>query len=247
MNKSIIFKRTMRSIKFAYIWTQKMFRLQTRENFSYWSKLIETFEDTPIGFYAAVEENVRRRKIPGLKLTRVTMAEGNFFSPRRKYLRLRFQSLIVDVCAARHGSGDVFISSQMCRINHVPLIAKSCFIIICLALLSAFLDLAFGWQGDVVALVSIAATMTALKREASGATLSGLFHEVCSGVPFFGGVYQNIIRPDTQFRRDQVIAFEHAVQNAIMQSIDKTVSPECYSEHSENKPPAMNLNRVGEQ
>jgi hypothetical protein len=68
-------------------------------------RLLEDLRTSPRSFYAAVEEAVARRRLPGVASSRVFWREGGPFTPQREYLRLRRGELVLDICAAPYGAG----------------------------------------------------------------------------------------------------------------------------------------------
>lgn len=76
---------------------------------SHWYHLIEEFQQSSQEFYASVEEAVKRRKVPNLRLSRVIHKEGGVLSAKREYLRVERKEYIFDICAAPFANG-FFIS-----------------------------------------------------------------------------------------------------------------------------------------
>src|SRR2546426_6583628 len=68
----------------------------------HWYRLLEDLWVSPRAFYAAVEEAVARRRVPGVTWSRALWHEGGFFSPQREYLRLRRGEVGLDIFGAPH-------------------------------------------------------------------------------------------------------------------------------------------------
>ena len=51
-------------------------------------------------FYQTVEELIHSKELRGVSLSRTTYFERGMLSPRREYLRARYQNLVFDICAA---------------------------------------------------------------------------------------------------------------------------------------------------
>lgn len=79
-----------------------------REPEGHWSTLVEGLEASPQECYAAIEEAIERREIPGARTSRVTYNEGGFLSADRIYLRVNRKQLGIDICAAPFGKGFFF-------------------------------------------------------------------------------------------------------------------------------------------
>lgn len=76
---------------------------------SHWFYMFEGFQESPKAFYAAVEDAVKAKNIPGTQVSRVVWKEGGVFSANREYLRIRRQEYFFDVCGAPYGN-DFFVS-----------------------------------------------------------------------------------------------------------------------------------------
>lgn len=70
---------------------------------SHWYYLLEGLQASPLDFYAAVEQAVARRQVPGVSLSRVDYREGGIFSAHREYLRVQRKKLVFDICGAPFG------------------------------------------------------------------------------------------------------------------------------------------------
>jgi hypothetical protein len=77
---------------------------------AHWSTLVEDLQTSPMDFYSSVEKALDRRKLPGLKVSRVVWSEGGVLSPDREYLRITGERHSFDVCAAPFGTGFFFSS-----------------------------------------------------------------------------------------------------------------------------------------
>lgn len=76
---------------------------------SNWGTMFQDLKFSSQEFYALVEKHITARGIPKLKVSRVNHAEGGLFSSRREYLRIEYQDLGFDICAAPFGN-DFFVS-----------------------------------------------------------------------------------------------------------------------------------------
>lgn len=64
-----------------------------------WQTIIEANFCSPLEFYQKVENELLESELPDLQFSNITRTEGGWFSPRRTYLRIRFQRLYFDVSA----------------------------------------------------------------------------------------------------------------------------------------------------
>src|ERR1044071_5645254 len=79
---------------------------------AHWYRLFDRLEASPQEFYRSLEQAIRERQVPSLRIARVGWLEGGLLSGRREYLRLRRERLIFDICAAPFGTG-FFVSSRL--------------------------------------------------------------------------------------------------------------------------------------
>jgi len=77
--------------------------------FSHWYHLIENFQQSSQEFYSSLEQAIKKRNLPDVRISRIDFKEGNIFSAQREYLRVKRKELVFDICAAPFGNG-FFIS-----------------------------------------------------------------------------------------------------------------------------------------
>ena len=77
--------------------------------FSHWYHLIENFQQSSQEFYSSLEQAIKKRNLPDVRISRIDFKEGNVFSAQREYLRVKRKELVFDICAAPFGNG-FFIS-----------------------------------------------------------------------------------------------------------------------------------------
>jgi len=72
---------------------------------SHWHKLFEGFQESPQQIYGLLDKAIEQRKLPNIKISRVTYRETGVLSAKREYLRVRRKEYIFDICAAPFGTG----------------------------------------------------------------------------------------------------------------------------------------------
>ena len=80
--------------------------------YSYWHKLFENLEYSPIQFYSHVDDAIKARKIPAVRVTRTKYKEGGMLSADREYLVIQRERLQFTICAAPFGTG-FFVSLRL--------------------------------------------------------------------------------------------------------------------------------------
>ncbi len=77
--------------------------------FSHWYHLTENFQHSSQEFYSSLEQAIKSRNLPDVRISRIDFREGNLLSAQREYLRVKRKELVFDICAAPFGNG-FFIS-----------------------------------------------------------------------------------------------------------------------------------------
>ncbi len=77
--------------------------------FSHWFHLLEGLQESPKSFYESLDEAIKKRGLPDVRISHIDFREGGMFSAKREYLRVKRKAFIFDICAAPFGKG-FFIS-----------------------------------------------------------------------------------------------------------------------------------------
>lgn len=64
-----------------------------------WQTILENIPCSPLDFYDRIESSLTEYELPDLLFSHCNRHEGGWFSPRRTYLRIRYQKLYFDVSA----------------------------------------------------------------------------------------------------------------------------------------------------
>ena len=78
------------------------------EILGHWNHLIEDFDTSSQQFYTLVEEAIKRRNLPKVKLSRIYWKEGGVMSAKREYLRVKRREHVFDICGAPYGNAFFF-------------------------------------------------------------------------------------------------------------------------------------------
>jgi len=184
---------------------------------SHWSKLIEDFQASPLGFYRAIEEALHRRQIPHIQNARVDYREGGPLSAGREYLHVTRDKLALDICGAPFGTGffvSWWLSEERMRLHPVARIGIAFGMVLALVWL-------WSQTGIIATLVMAAAAMTAFVGFAHVLTADGNFDDgVLQELPFLGALYRRLFKSNTYYRTDTMLMFQEAVHNAVLEVID---------------------------
>src|ERR1041385_2608671 len=88
--------------------------------FTHWYTLVPGFTTSAQDFYETIEEELKHRQVPSLKMSRIDFAEGGMLSDKRTYLRMIRERLVFDICAAPFGTGYFF----SCRFAEIPAVVR---------------------------------------------------------------------------------------------------------------------------
>lgn len=81
---------------------------------SHWATTLDGLDISIKDFYVSVEEKVKARNIPDVRIKRVEWNEGGIFSDKRLYLEVRRFDNIYHICGAPFGDS-FFVSSWLFR------------------------------------------------------------------------------------------------------------------------------------
>ncbi len=165
-----------------------------------WIVYADSFSFPPQEFYAALENEIAARKIPGLELTREEFSEGGLLSDRRIYLRLFRERLALYTCAAPFGTGYFFSF----RAVYVPALLRLWHVLAFLLLfgvIGGLLIQLLGLTFAVVAFATLLFALAAVFRNATAAAVGDL-DRLLLKIPVISTVYENLFREDTFYRVD---------------------------------------------
>jgi hypothetical protein len=179
----------------------------------HWYALLPDFQSSTSEFYQSIEDELRKRKIPDLEISRVEFYEGGPLSARRQYLRMRRERLVFDVCSASFGDSWFF----SCRYAEIPFTLRIWEILIMLALLTyihGVYVVVFGlvWGSTVFGVSVIAALFLLNGVQAMG------FYSLDARllkIPVLGAFYEVFLRRNTYYREDTRLMYCDLVDNIV--------------------------------
>jgi hypothetical protein len=185
---------------------------------SHWSTLIESFQASPLAFYAAVEAALARRQIPQTDNTRVTYKEGGLFSSEREYLRVKREKLVFDICASPFGTGFFFswwFAEDRLKLSRIVKVA----IILVELFVAAWVLYNLGFILGTLALAIMVLVALVLANEKAG---QGAFNaDWIQEIPVIGRIDAWLFKAGTYYRIDSMEMYQTAVHNAVLEVIDQ--------------------------
>ena len=184
-----------------------------------WVYSADGFSLTPSDFYAAVEDQLAARKIPGLQVVRQEFAEGGLMSDQRLYLRLMRERLTIDTCAAPFGS--IFFFS--CRTLHVPALVRLWHILATFFFFSvtwSLLVIPLGLTFAIIAQITLLFALAGVLRNAGTSAFDDL-DALLLKIPVVATIYQDWFRVDTYYREDTRTLYVKILPNLIKEAAEE--------------------------
>ncbi len=89
----------------------------------HWYTPLDNFSYSTKTFYDCIEYELKSRKVPELKISRIELKEKGAMSDRRQYLRLKRERFVFDICAAPFGTS-YFFSFRFVELPQQGIVAK---------------------------------------------------------------------------------------------------------------------------
>lgn len=208
----------------------------------YWYAMLPDFDLSVSEFYQSIIDEIEAQEIPDLKVSVVEHPEGSLLSARRKYLRIRRERLIFDVCCAPLGKKWFF----SCRHSEIPLRFRIWHLFVLAWVLYGFYMLYTNLFGDTSGIVILSATVIGGLCLLGNVKAMGLYtlDGLLLKIPVLGAFYEIFLRADTYYREDTRTMYLDYV-NEVIQTKVRDVAGAQEMEHVEFKydpvPPKRNL------
>jgi hypothetical protein len=189
------------------------FKSKKDEVLNHWIAFADNFSYPPQEFYAAIEEELEFRHVPGLKKAMIEYAEGGLLSGNRTYLRMMRERLAFDMCASPFGTGYFF----SCRTVFSPAVVKLWHLLVLILSFGVMYNLLQALLGSIYAGIAILALLAAIAqvfRNAVALNLSDLDASLLS-IPVLGPVYERWFRVDTYFRQDTRLIYLETIPKVV--------------------------------
>lgn len=195
------------------------FQQKKAEVLSHWYTPVPNFSASTKNFYAAVENELKEQRVPGLEIAYVEFSEGGPLSAKREYLRMTRERLVFDICAAPFGT-NYFYS---CRFAELPT-EISFFALAFLGLgLSLFMFYSVKMLGLLLCMIvwpTLALALGYILRNAVSIGLSDLDAWLIKQ-PLIGPVYERFFRKETYYRQDSRLMYLTVVEGVVKELIEK--------------------------
>jgi hypothetical protein len=177
------------------------------------------FKNSTKEFYAAVEDELKAREVPGLEISRVEFSEGGLLSDKREYLRMIRERLVFDICAAPFGTSYFF----SCRFAEIPLVIKLWQLVFMLASIFIFAGIFWKIFGLILGSVAIVAALLIAAYLLRNAVALGLrdLDAMLLQSPF-GAIYERFFRKETYYRVDTRLMYLDTVNEIVKAKVEET-------------------------
>ncbi len=188
------------------------------EVLDHWIGFAENFQLSPPEFYAAIEQELITRKVPGLMMSRIEFSEGGVLSDQRVYLRMVRERLVFDVCAAPFGTRFFF----SCRSAEIPAIIQLWQLAAVAVGFCVFTGLFWkllGFLLGCLAMIVLMLTIVYLLRNTVALGFKDLDATLIKS-PVLGPIYERLFRKETYYRFDTRMMYLDTVSNVVKQLAD---------------------------
>jgi hypothetical protein len=184
----------------------------------HWARLCEGLQASPLEFYKEVEVAVGSRSVPDAVIERVEYREGGALSGVRQYLRIRRRREVFDVCGAPFGNG-FFFSWWFAELKpSLPSIVSVLIVFVYLSIIGGLMEKVGVFAGATLVVLLVPLILFFMSR--MGNTDADDFVLL---LPIIGWVYERLFHPITYYRLDTSEMFQQAVQNAVMDVVNRVV------------------------
>lgn len=187
---------------------------------SHWYSLIPGFNTSTKDFYAAVENELKEQKVPGLEIFYVDFAEGGVLSAKREYLRMTRERLVFDICAAPFGTAYFF----SCRFAEIPAVIKLWQLLVLFVAFNVVTTLCWRYLGVIVGsyiLIGGLILLVFLLRNAVAMGLRDLDATLIKS-PVVGPIYERWFRRETYYREDTRLMYCDTVNAVVKAAVEET-------------------------
>jgi hypothetical protein len=182
-----------------------------------WYVMVPDFETSTDAFYQGIRDAVREKRLPDVEVSERELREGGMLSARRRYLRLRHERVVFDVCSAPFGTGWYF----SCRFGEIPLRLRwweaALILAAGLGLLALHIAVLGSPWGPVFFALNLASFLFLLNHLAA-TELYGL-DAALMRIPALGAFYETYFRGDSYHRDDTrrmcLASFDRIVRDAV--------------------------------
>ncbi len=200
---------------------------------SHWQVMVPDFETSTDAFYQLLRASIEKRRLPDVEVSEKEFSEGGILSARRRYLRLRRDRLVFDVCSAPFGTSWFF----SCRAGEIPMRLRwwesASIVAAGLGVLAAHVAVLGPAWGCGIFVLNLASFLFLLNNLVA-TELYGL-DAALTRVPVLGAFYETYFRGDSYHRDDTRRMCYASVDRLVRDAVEATtgVRPENSAEFYE--------------
>ena len=197
-----------------------LFEKKQQDAIDHWYALIPGFNTSTKEFYAAIENELKNRRVPGLEICYVDFAEGGVLSNKREYLRMTRERLVFDICAAPFGTACFF----SCRFAEIPAVIRLWQLLAVIVAAFMIMGLAVKFLGLILGVIILLAGFVFLIYLLRNAVAMGLkdLDATLIKSPVLGPIYENWFRKETYYRQDTRLMYLDTVNAVVKARVEET-------------------------
>jgi len=189
--------------------------------FSHWHHPVSNFQTSPLEFYNAVTQALQPHRIPNLEISRVDWREGGVLSAKREYLRVKRGKLAFDIGAAPFGA-DFFFSSWLTEVPPTHGLLWAIVILVVGLIVFSTLTQSFGViVGSFITIILLPLFFWLMGYAIRQGNFSSEVEDTLLAIPFFGSLYERIVKPVTYYKIDTTLMFQSAVHASVLEAVDQ--------------------------
>lgn len=175
--------------------------------------LADDMRASALNYYAAVEQELARREVPGIRTERIDWREGGIVTAKREYLRVSRDRLTFDLCAAPFGAGYFFSWWLAAQRSPYAAVLGYAGVVVILGIGVAFIANMGLVGGTLLFLVALAVALAGIEQVAKGG--NSLPEEAVQSMPVIGALYDSLFKRVTYYSLDTTIMFQESVRRAV--------------------------------
>lgn len=182
-----------------------------------WIVPLENFESDVGGFYSAIEETIRERRLPPMQILRIPWREGGLLSRGRDYLRIMRERLVFDIGCGPFGSYWFY----SCRGAVVPRRLTWFDILFALLTLGSFYAIYYLAFGPIVGQFVFIATFGFIYAVMIVAGKWPGLDETLIHMPVVGAIYEALFRRETYYRQDTRLMWLTTINSIVREKVQE--------------------------
>ena len=198
------------------------FKSKKGEILNHWISFVDGFSYSAQEFYARLEDEMVKRNIPSMDISRIEFAQGGILSDKRTYLRMIRERLAFDTCAAPFGN--IYFFS--CRTVYIPAVVRLWHVLVVLGFFGGLFAVLAYYLDFLLATVAVVALVLAIVQVFRNAVAMGLtdLDSALIKTPVVGPIYERFFRKETYYREDTRLLYLKILPDLVREIAEEAVA-----------------------